>query len=98
MSLVASPLPRQALNFLYHHVFLPPELPRKDDFHSELDLALMRAVEDGLATLKKAATNDQQSAVAATIDMLKTMQSIHPNGDVETAQLLKAFSNFFFFG
>ena len=86
-----SPLSRQELEFLYHHVFLPPEVPQSDDYRPELDLLLMQVARDGLAALNERAASAQRGSIAAAARMLRGMQSIHKSGDIEAAQVLKTF-------
>ena len=90
----ATPLSQHAMHFLYHHVFLPPEVPQSDDYQPELDLLLMQIARDGLSTLKKLVSPEQHDRIEAAARMLAGMQGIHVGGDIETAQLLKAFGHF----
>lgn len=86
-----SPIPLQALKFLYHHVFLPPEVPQSNDFQAEFDLALMKIAEEGLGNLKNLISVAQQGPVIAAKNMLKLMRRVHEGGDIEATQLLKSF-------
>lgn len=81
------------LEFLYHHVFLPPEVPQSDDFKPELDIILVEFVESGLSTLKDLVDSAQHGLITEAINMLRIMQSIHTHGDIEATQLRKSFAN-----
>jgi hypothetical protein len=84
---------RQALNFLYNHVFLPPEVPQQDDYLPELDTVLMQTAQESLATLNSCTPGEYHSDIAEATDMLSTMQKIHEYGDVASNELLRAFNN-----
>ena len=41
-----------ALSYLYHHIFLPPKLPQKDDIRPEYEVLLLDLVVEVLLILK----------------------------------------------
>lgn len=88
-----NPLSRKALEFLYHHIFLPPEVPQQDDYEPGLDVALIMIVQEGLAALKSQTARQQHDAIIAATGMLRAMQNIHKGGDIETLQLFHAFDD-----
>lgn len=47
-----------AINYIFHHVFLPPEVPQQDDFNWEYEVQLLNIVSDTLAELKGLVYND----------------------------------------
>lgn len=86
-------LPRHAVEFLYHHVFLPPKLPQSDDYDSELDLTLMKVCEESLASFKGLISHLHQEKIQAAISMLASMQKIHSDGTVREKELSNALSD-----
>ena len=84
---------RQSLDFIYHHVFLPPQVPQQDDYLPELDLALMQIAQESLGTLLSCTPSECHQGIAAATRMLSAMQKIHEDGQIGSKELLSAFNN-----
>ena len=87
------PPPREEVEFLYHHGFLPPQVPQADDYHPERDLAFMRTFQQCLAALKSCTPSECHPAITLATEMLSSMQKIHENGQIGQQELLDALNN-----
>lgn len=72
----------EARSYLFHHVFLPPKLPQKDDYEAEYDLTLVDSVISALNGFKVQAPASYDSAIDPIIEMmirLRDVQESHGN-------------------
>ena len=66
----------QAL-FLFHHVFLPPKTPQKDDFDPELGHVFFEAMQPALAAFATADVGVDPQILGTVADMVETMRTVH---------------------
>ena len=70
-------LTRLEIEYLAHHLFLPPQVPDQDDSHSELDQALMRTVLRSLGKYCDHVPEHVRPMVQATKCMMRNMITAH---------------------
>jgi hypothetical protein len=78
MDNIPSPkLSLEAINYMIHHIFLPPKLPQGSDFSFSFETHLLETVIDALGDFKNFIAMDQKTAVdfvTAMVTNLKTMR------------------------
>lgn len=77
--MTSNPLLRQHILYLAHHVFLPRQLPAKDDSKPAQDDALVRIVLD---SLRGFLTLAPKHAVQRAIQMMEYMDAVHETGEL----------------
>ncbi|KAH6982286.1 hypothetical protein BKA56DRAFT_550226 [Ilyonectria sp. MPI-CAGE-AT-0026] len=70
----APKLAKQNLNYVFHHIFLPPKLPGGQDSSGEKDEALINFVLDSLRLFSCQAHPDHTAAVKAAMCMTENMK------------------------
>lgn len=63
----------QRLPYIINHVFLPPELPQKDDSHADHDSALIEECEAALESFQAHFPTYTQGKLAACTKMISKM-------------------------
>jgi hypothetical protein len=75
---------------LFHHVFLPPKLPQKDDYDAKHELALLKSVIHALREFRAYAAEQQDGILASAITTISHLRNNHGNqGDVIEEKLEK---------
>ncbi|KAI9370544.1 hypothetical protein BJX61DRAFT_544525 [Aspergillus egyptiacus] len=78
-------------SYLFHHIFLPPELPQEDDYKAEYDLKLLDAVIYALHEFKANVPKNQGEILSTVITMVSRLrQTCGYQGDVDEAKLRKS--------
>ena len=72
-----------AMNYLIHHVFLPPQLPQEDDYSAEHDTALLRAVMDALEDFKHHVPEEQIKHAECVISMLSITDRVRDKTSID---------------
>ena len=80
----------QSLMYLFHHVFLPPQLPQRDDSGGQHDAALLTVVADALEDF--GSFGDHQHGieiehVRTTITRMLAVHDRHDNGHIVNDRL-----------
>ena len=70
----------EAIQYLFHHIFLPPHLPQNDS-DSEYEPVLLDVTVDALKRFKDWATQDQHGLIDSIIGMVTSLRSIHESCD-----------------
>ena len=69
--------------YLFHHVFLPPKLPQKDDYDTEYELVLLESVIYALGKFKAHVPKCPDRIIASGIEMVSRLRDTHgSHGDV----------------
>jgi len=87
-------LSRDNALYLIHHIFLPPQLPHKDDDGERCGHLLLRITRDALLDFNHSFANNH-GVVDAQIAIISRMMNIHSNhtaNDVLELELQKALS------
>lgn len=85
------PPPTGLLSYLFHHVFLPPKLPQKDDYNSSYENSLLDHVIDTLKRFKALAPSHHHEVLAEVITMITRLREICGSyGEVSERRLKKA--------
>ena len=69
--------PLDAIVYMIHHIFLPPELPQEDDFDPQHERILLDTTSDALRMFKTAAEYGQRDiieSIRAMIDNLRILR------------------------
>lgn len=92
-------LPAQAANYLFHHVFLPPQLPQENDGDAEMDGTLISVIISSLQRLKEFYTDSAtRSSISDVITLLLNLSLVHiftgavASGEVHEGELIKCLS------
>ena len=62
--------PLNAITYMIHHIFLPPELPQEDDFDPQHERILLDTISDALQMFKTAAEYGQQDIIESVRVMI----------------------------
>ena len=73
-------LPFGAIMYLIYHIFLPPKLPRKDDFDLEYETILLDITIDILLKFKGYITYDQSAIIDSVIAMVANLRTVRDSG------------------
>ncbi|KAK1638040.1 hypothetical protein BDP81DRAFT_515603 [Colletotrichum phormii] len=83
--------------YVYHHVFLPPQLPQSDDFSPRNESALLEVVQDSVVEFRKYVPESQASSVEIAIGLMQAMVRLHQTLEdtvaVDESELLKILEN-----
>ena len=66
----------QAMNYLIHHIFLPPELPHGDDSKPEYEIILLDTVIEALRKFKSLIADDQYYILDSILAMVSAMRTM----------------------
>ncbi|CAL3967669.1 unnamed protein product [Diplocarpon coronariae] len=81
----------EALEYMIHHVFLPPKLPGGDDYKSHKDTALLDTTIESLVRFKGHVNKKELIAVESVLDMLMNLASARDSdGFISEEKLLTA--------
>ncbi|KAK6584182.1 hypothetical protein PZA11_003912 [Diplocarpon coronariae] len=81
----------EALEYMIHHVFLPPKLPGGDDYKSRKDTALLDTTIESLVRFKGHVNKKELIAVESVLDMLMNLASARDSdGFISEEKLLTA--------
>lgn len=78
-------IPVDAILYMFHHIFLPPKLPRKDDSSTANEEILLDTVFDSLEKFKcsfGANASDQSATVDSAIAMIANLRDVHDWGSI----------------
>jgi hypothetical protein len=79
-------LDSRAAHYMIHHVFLPPQLPQKDDFAPELDDALVGLIVESLQEFHS--LQGDNYTVDSIISMARNFRTVHNEvGHITQARL-----------
>ncbi|KAL4994276.1 hypothetical protein BDV10DRAFT_189152 [Aspergillus recurvatus] len=85
-----APAPEASL-YLFHHVFLPPKLPQKDDYNARYELILLDTVIDTLKKFRTLVPNQHRQVLGPVITMIARLREIHGSrGDLSEGKLKEA--------
>lgn len=70
-------LSQEEVHYLVHHVFLPPQLPDKDDAAPTYDHALVQTVFRSLTRFRDHVPETQHRAANAAAEMMRRMADVH---------------------
>ena len=62
--------------YMFHHVFLPPKLPQKDDSDPQLEETLLDILCSAIQMFKSDAAHSQQDVVQSASDMMEVCRSV----------------------
>lgn len=65
-----------AIMYMIHHVFLPPQLPQEDDFDPEHEMKLLNIICETMQMFKACAKPDQQEALQSASTMMESLRRI----------------------
>lgn len=74
----------EAVSYLFHHIFLPPKLPQKDDYDPLYDIALVDQVIGALRQFRDHVSSQEAdicTAVVTMITRLRKTYSLHGGVD-----------------
>ncbi len=65
------------ISYLVHHIFLPPQLPHKDDSKSALERELVSTTLEGLSRFRGYVSNQQHGLIDSAIAVMSNMYKVH---------------------
>lgn len=68
--------PAQTMEYLYHHVFLPPKLPQHEDFDYKHEKVLLDVVRDALLALKKCCNAEHYDLLRNMLHMVNKLKGV----------------------
>lgn len=68
--------PLDAIEYMIHHIFLPPKLPNKDDFHPQHESVLLKATSDALQKFKANVECDQQDVIETICIQINNLSTV----------------------
>lgn len=88
-----APFSLSEVEFFINHLFLPPELPHKDDTNNDLDEALLYLVTVALAAFNAEVPSHQKAAVDRVMSSIQWLAGLRDGkGAVAEVMLLKALN------
>ena len=66
--------PLDAIMYMIHHTFLPPELPQEDDFDPQYESILLDTTSDALQMFKAVAEYGQQDIIESVRAMIGNLR------------------------
>ena len=72
--------PSAKIMYLIHHIFLPPKLPRGDDFNLKSEIFLLDTIIESLLRFRSCVTSDQHVIVDSVHDTINNLRSVHDSG------------------
>lgn len=79
--------------YLFHHIFLPPQLPQADDYSPEYDMILLKRVTEALGTFSSHVLSQDTSVITAGISMMEALRAIcGGKGEVNEKALIDALN------
>ncbi|KAF2638121.1 hypothetical protein P280DRAFT_91529 [Massarina eburnea CBS 473.64] len=86
---------KETLEYLIHHVVLPPKLPQEDDLDASCERALLNTTTRSLHQFRDILSPDNPEAAEEVTSMLSTIDNLsrsrNDDGDVTQAQLVLLF-------
>lgn len=90
-------LPRGAIMYMIHHMFLPPLLPHEDDSNQEYDTLLVNITINALRKFRECHMEDDHDVIDTVINMVTSMKDVSNTvdeiGTVNEQKLLAALRN-----
>jgi hypothetical protein len=87
------------LEYLFHHVFLPPKLPNEDDRSAQQDDLLLGFAQDCLAQFSSMVGEQHKLAFEELCAMIQGMRQVrNPLGHLDERVLLEALQRLSFSG
>ena len=84
-------MPPEAISYLFHHVFLPPKLPQKDDYDSLYDIALVDQVIEALCQFRDHVSSQEADICTTVITMITRLRKTYSlHGGVDQMELKEA--------
>jgi len=68
--------PLDAIMYMIHHIFLPPELPQEDDFDPQHERILLNTTSDALQMFNAAAGYGLQGIIESVIAMMDNLRIV----------------------
>ena len=84
-------MPPEAISYLFHHIFLPPKLPQKDDYDPFHDIALFDQVIEALCQFRGHVSTREADICTTVLTMITRLRktcSLH--GGVDQMELKEA--------
>jgi hypothetical protein len=79
----------RALDYIFHHVFLPPRLPQEDDYKHGAETVLLRSVSESLTRFQRFSRPEPSPALARSRTMLQRLSRARKGEkDGQLSQLL----------
>lgn len=83
---------RDNIEYLVHHIFLPPKLPQKDDFRVEDELFLLNAITAAFEKFESRAKDYPNNILEALHSTISCLKSVHDGSNgLSAAKLEEAF-------
>lgn len=80
--------------YMFRHVFLPPQLPQKDDSDPQLEKTLLDTLCSVIQMFKSDAAHGQQDVVQSASDMMEVCRSVRDNsGSISESKLKGALQD-----
>lgn len=73
----AQGISRDAILYLFHHVFLPANVPQKDDYNTEYEVILLDRVVESLCRFKELAPSQHVDTLDSVTTMITRLRKIH---------------------
>ena len=78
----------ESIDYLFHHLFLPPQLPQHDDFSIEYEQLLLEVVCTSLNTMAKQCASQHCGALDKVARMMSNMKhSLDVSGNIASEHL-----------
>ncbi|KAI0818346.1 hypothetical protein GGR55DRAFT_694556 [Xylaria sp. FL0064] len=83
------------LLYIFHHLFLPPKLPQKQDYDAGCDSTLVSTIVGGLQEWKKFTKPEHREKADAAISTIRNMQRAYSarDGTLNEAEALRLLAN-----
>ncbi|ESZ97758.1 hypothetical protein SBOR_1840 [Sclerotinia borealis F-4128] len=81
-------VPKSALKYIFHHVFLPPRLPHEEDGRTEHDVVLTQLFQEELQNFHDGLPFHQRSQFKRMIEMVKGMVLVDNDATTPTSKII----------
>lgn len=86
-------MPLAASLYLFHHIFLPPQLPQADNYSLEYGMILLKRVTEALGTFSSHVSSQDTSVITAGTSMMEALKAIYGGkGEVNEKALIDALN------
>lgn len=83
-----------SIMYMFHHVFLPPKLPHKDDSDPQLEKTLLDILCSAIQIFKNDAAHSQYDVIQSASDMMEVCRSVRDDsGSISESKLKGALQN-----
>lgn len=91
---MAKALNQEQLESVYHHVFLPQDLPHASDEGTDIDLVLIRLTTEALSAVLQLFSGDEAAAIGKAITAIKNLKAVTLQyGGINESELLHVFGS-----